>query len=319
MQAVVEALRTVRTSDFDEAIAAMRETFGAVELRRTDDDPVDLTMRSVQLDDLTSVRWSLRGVEGGSRGDDAPEPVLLTGLALGGDNRLWSRWEDVDLTRPFLYPEPADAELHRPDVANLAVTRTVVQERARAVTGQDDFTVRFTGTAPLTRAMDRVWRDTMAYTARTAETLVEEPDGAIASAELVDLVATLMLRVFPNTTLDAENHRDVLGPRGAALRRALRYMDEHLSEAMSIADVAEAARLSPRGLYAAFRRDLHPTPRAYLRGLRLTAVRDELRTADPGATTVEAVALRWGFADSVRFAQRYAQRFDENPAATLAR
>lgn len=309
----------VRTADFDEVVSTMRATFGGVDLRRTDESPPELSMRSVRLPDLTTARWSLSGVDGGSRGDVEPEPAYLTGIVLGGDARMWTRWEEVDTARPFLYPEPVEASLHRPDVANLALSRAVVEERARAITGVDDFCLRFSGTAPIDSTMDRVWRDTIAYVARTAEALTEESDAGIAHAELLDLAATLLLRTYPNTTLDAVNQRDVTGPRGAALRRALRFIDDNLAAPISIVDVAEAARLSPRGLYAAFQRDLRTTPMAHLRDVRLEAARGELRDAAPETTTVAEVALRWGFVDTARFTRRYTGRFGETPEDTLRR
>lgn len=306
----------VHTTDFDATVNAMEETFGSIALEPAGDVPPELILRSAQLQDLTSARWTLKGVDGGRRGE-APEPTYLTGILIGGHAEMWSWREEIDVTRPFFYPEPVDARLSEPDVANLGVSRSVVQAHARAMTGRDDFEARFTDTAPVDPTMDRVWRDTIAFTARTAEALAEQADGVLAHAQLIDLVATLLLRTFPNTTLDAENQRDVNGPRGVPLRRALQYMHDHLAEPISILDIAEAARLSPRGLHAPFRRDLGTTPMAHLRQARLAAAHDELRASDPERTSVAAVALHWGFVDTARFRARYIARFEQSPEDTL--
>ncbi|RIX30856.1 helix-turn-helix domain-containing protein [Amnibacterium setariae] len=311
---------SVRTSDFDRGVASLRSVFGDVDLAPPEDRAPDFVLRSTRTPALTATRWSISGVAGGRRAEsDCAEPAFLTGVRVGGGLRMWWRWDDIDTDRPFLYPDAIDSALQDPDIANLAIARAAVDERARAITGRDDFEVRFTGTAPIDPAMDAVWRSTAAYAARMTETLPATEDAALAQAAVVDLVATVLLRVFPNTTLDAANRRDIGGPRGAALRRALRHIDEHLDAELTVVDIAAAARLSPRGLYAAFRRDLDTTPMHHVRSVRLVAARDALRSASPLETTVEAVALRYGFPDAGRFARRYAAVFDETPVETLQR
>ncbi|GAA2752675.1 AraC family transcriptional regulator [Amnibacterium kyonggiense] len=313
--------RSVRTTDLDEAIQTLCETFGESDLRRADHEEPSFALRCARTGELITARWSITGADGGSRGTADAEPLILTGVVLGGRMRMRGRWEEVDTTRPFLYPEPVHADLEQLDMANLGITRSAVEQRASAITGVDGFELRFTGTAPFDPAMDQAWRDTTAYAARMTEALADGPGAALARVELVDLVIALLLRTFPNTTLDAVHRRDVTGPRGAALRRALQYVDDHAAEPVTVVEIAEAARLSPRGLYAAFQRDLGTTPMAHLREVRLHAVRDELRAMAPedAGADVDAVALRWGFAHTRRFRERYASRFGEAPGDTLVR
>lgn len=307
----------VRTADFEQAVESLRTAFGDVDLRRAEDQPSRFAMESVRVPGITSTRWAFSGVTGGSRVDDEGEPVLLTGVVLGGSAHLWSPQSDVDTSRPFLYPDVADSELARPDFANLGISRSIVEARASAITGVDRFELRFSRTAPIDPAMDVIWRDTMAYAARTAAALVDLPDTVLARAALLDLTATMLLRTFPNTTLDAANQRSVTSPRRSAMRRALQYIDDHLESPLTVPDIARAAGLSTRGLYAGFQRDLGESPMAHLRTARLTAVRDELRQADPATTSVAEVAARWGFVGGSRFTSRYVALFRESPADTL--
>lgn len=309
-----------QTDDFEQAVENLRVAFGDVDLRREEDRPSRFAMRSVRLPGgITSTRWAFSGVSGGSRVVDEDQPVLLTGLVVGGSAHLWSDRTDVDTSRPFLYPDAADSELSQPDFANLGIARAVVEARARAITGLDGLELRFTRTSPIDEAMDTVWRDTMAYATRTSAALVDQPDAVLAQAALLDLVATMLLRTFPNTTLEAANQRSVTSPRRSAMRRALQYVDDHLGSPITVADIAEAAGLSTRGLYAGFQRDLDETPMAYLRAARLNAAREQLRDADPTTATVAEVAARWGFVDAARFARRYAALFHESPQETLRR
>lgn len=76
--------------------------------------------------------------------------------------------------------------------------------------------------------------------------------------------------------------------------------------------------MSPRGLQAAFRRELDTTLLRYLREARLDAARRELLAAQlTNQVTVTAVAARWGFTSPGRFATAYRTRYGETPAATL--
>jgi AraC-like DNA-binding protein len=309
----------VQTADFETAVESLRRAFGDVDLRRAEDEVSRFAMRSFRLPGIISTRWTFTGVTGGSRDENAEDPLLLTGLVLGGGAHLWSRRGDVDTDRPFLYPETADSKLDRPDFANLGISRSIVDDRARAIVGRDDFHVRFTGTAPVDRAMDGLWRDTMAYTARTIDTLAGLPDSTIAQAGLLDLVASVMLRTFPSTVLDAIDRPEPARAVTPVLRRAVRYIDDHVDQPISVSDIAAAARLSTRGLYAAFRRDMDTTPMEYLRTARTAAAHLDLLRADPGTTTVTEIALRWGFTHAGRFADRHRLTYGESPTDTLRR
>jgi AraC-like DNA-binding protein len=104
----------------------------------------------------------------------------------------------------------------------------------------------------------------------------------------------------------------------AAVRRAMTYVDEHLGDPVTLHDLAAAARVSPRGLQAAFKRQLDRTPTEYLRSARMASARRELLDADPtSGVTVAQVARRWGFSNTGRFARDYRMAYGENPADTL--
>jgi AraC family ethanolamine operon transcriptional activator len=56
---------------------------------------------------------------------------------------------------------------------------------------------------------------------------------------------------------------------------------------------------------------------AYFKALRLDAVRQELKTAPAGTTTVRLIAQRWGFRHTGEFAADYRRLFGELPSQTL--
>ncbi|MCX6462812.1 MAG: helix-turn-helix transcriptional regulator, partial [Pseudonocardiales bacterium] len=142
-------------------------------------------------------------------------------------------------------------------------------------------------------------------------------DSPLIRAQAVRLLAATALDTFPHTALAAGQR----GPGAAdpsAVRRALAFIDEHAGDPIGVGDIADAARLGPRALQAAFRRHLDTTPSARLREVRLEGVHRDLQAADPTAgATVARIARRWGFAHLGRFAGLYRERFGCLPSRTL--
>jgi transcriptional regulator GlxA family with amidase domain len=104
----------------------------------------------------------------------------------------------------------------------------------------------------------------------------------------------------------------------AVLRRAVAHIEQHHADPnLTMADIAAAARATPRTVQYAFRSRLDTTPMNYLRRVRLARAHEDLRRADPASTTVTAVAARWGFLHPGRFAFYYRQAYRETPSATL--
>ncbi len=105
------------------------------------------------------------------------------------------------------------------------------------------------------------------------------------------------------------------GPR--AIRLAIDAIAEQPMAFLTVGDVARAANLSVRALEAGFQRHLGTTPMAHMRRVRLARAHDELARAEPGTTTVTAVAQRWGFAHYGRFTAEYRLRYGCSPRQTL--
>ncbi|MFH8344730.1 AraC family transcriptional regulator [Streptomyces sp. NPDC018045] len=105
--------------------------------------------------------------------------------------------------------------------------------------------------------------------------------------------------------------------RPAPVKRAVDAIQERPEHPFDTAELAAVARVSARWLQEGFRRHVGMSPMAYLRDVRLSRVRDELRTAGPGELSVGEVAYRWGFVHLGRFARSYRERFGETPSQTL--
>ena len=130
-------------------------------------------------------------------------------------------------------------------------------------------------------------------------------------------------RVFATGLLLAHNHnfssllsqgRSPLRPR--PLRRALEFIEENLSEQMTLGDLASAAGCSVRTLGDTFREHFGCSPTTYVRDQRLARVRADLLG---GEASVSTAAYQRGFTHLGRFAAAYQQRYGELPSQTAAR
>jgi AraC-like DNA-binding protein len=144
--------------------------------------------------------------------------------------------------------------------------------------------------------------------------LVQQGLGIGAMEDL--LMSTLLV-------LQASTHHGLLTrptatPGRRTVRQALEYIEEHLSEPITMDDIAGHVGASIRSVQQGFRDDLGVTPMAYLRERRLERARAELADAAPSdGVTVTAVAERWGFNHLGGFAVLYRKRWGESPSETL--
>jgi AraC-like DNA-binding protein len=207
-------------------------------------------------------------------------------------------------------------------------TTTTHQVRARAttlnlaeldrVTGPtQDGPVRFTSLQPVSDAAARHWVDVTDY---LSAGLLANPE-ASAHPLLVggasQLLAVTALTTFPNTSITDPTAQDRQDATTETLRRAIGFINANAGLDVSLADIAAAARVTVRAVQLAFRRQLGVTPTQYLRRVRLDLAHQDLLRADPAAATVTAVAARWGFASSSRFAAYYYRTYGIPPSHTL--
>jgi AraC-like DNA-binding protein len=267
-------------------------------------------------------------------------PVTYGRLRLGGSSVVGS-WEDAGVVRvgqvlegvlnatggrdrfphrgPFLFPQHAHTSRGEDlDLLTVSLDAAAVEDHARGLLGADSFRLQFTGTRPVSAPMARYWLGAVAHLHRNLLPNEQVMSSPLLRAEMVHSLTTALLHTFPSTFLTQPPAVEGRGPAPTAIRRAVSFIDAHLSEPIGVAEIAEAARMSPRGLQAAFRRELGTTPMAHLRTARLESAHRDLVAADPTTgVTVAAIAARWGFTHQGRFAAAYRQRYGQAPTTTL--
>lgn len=179
--------------------------------------------------------------------------------------------------------------------------------------------VRFTGSRPLTPAAGHALGSTIAYLRDHVLADAVAPPTELLAATAAQHLAAAALAALPHGGRAEPARTDHRDATPATLRRALAWIDDHAAQEVTVADIARAAYVTPRALQYAFRRHLGTTPLAHLRQVRLHAAHRDLLAADPAATTVTEIALRWGFAHPGHFAAHYRTAFRTTPATTLRR
>jgi AraC family ethanolamine operon transcriptional activator len=159
---------------------------------------------------------------------------------------------------------------------------------------------------------------------RLANTAARRPDLFNAREETILAAKTELLEMLL-AALDATSvHQLTLRDRtrqsySRVVRLAEDYAVAHAGDRLYVTDLCVATGVSERTLEYAFQKVMGITPVAYLTKLRLHRVRQALRMATHGSTTVSAEALNWGFWHFGDFSRAYKDCFGELPSETLRR
>ncbi|MBF4584355.1 AraC family transcriptional regulator [Curtobacterium sp. VKM Ac-2865] len=308
-----EPLVSVAGHDTDSAISSLAGMYAG---RAWYSRPVDerFWYRYVGVgDDQLSIRRSQ--MHGYLRGDVAVEGEVVVQWLERGRARVDVGGDEVRMRPgvPTMFPVERrfDMEYEDWDQRLVHVDRDLVLDVA-AERWLVDGTLSFDRAAPQDPAAVARWRSAVSG---AVHTLREDGQASLAWHEARRTVARALLDLYP---LQAELLGAGTGdPAHRRLRAAVEFVHEHVHEPLTVADIAQAAGLSVRGVQDAFQRTLDTTPMAYVRDVRLSRAHEELQSLDPRSASVAEVARRWGFAHMGRFSSTYASRFGEYPRQTL--
>lgn len=257
-----------------------------------------LTAESAPLDQVVVV-WPARGtMSGRSGGLTTGAGVDQIALVSQTGERLDVQTGDVDLVSVMMDPAL---------LASVATGIPMAHVRT---------SVRFHSLVPVDAAAGRIWRQTVDY---VKNNLLR--DDAMATPLVLGhatrLLAAVTLSTFPNTAIAEGRPQDRTDTHPVLLRRAVEFLEANAAADISIGDVADAVHITPRAVQYMFRRHLDTTPMQHLRRVRLDYAHRDLVEGDRRSTTVTAVAAKWGFAHTGRFAVQYRQAYGRSPHETL--
>jgi AraC-like DNA-binding protein len=301
------------THDRAEAPRLLRRVYPQVSLEVARGDG-PFVLRHSSIGDART-RSSELMVSGPARASGAfQEGSVTVGEVLAG--RLSAEYARVriDTAQPFLQPA-GHARLAFDDV-HLRMTAFEAEAFHQAAERYDQAGSRrrLSRSAPHSPIAAAAWSWTAAHVQRTMRDPIAFGNPIVAG-ELFDLAVRTVLACFADDADDGDAPNLAASPK--AVRRAVAYLEEHALEAVTVPDVAAAARTSVRSLQALFRRHLGVSPVEHLHGIRLESARRDLLAGSGEDATVRAVAERWGFGNSGRFARLYQERFGELPSDTL--
>ncbi|GGG72646.1 hypothetical protein GCM10011374_41720 [Kocuria dechangensis] len=300
-----------------EALAVLEEVFAIGGVRRAHQGPFSMALSAASTGPVTHERFRWWGSSTTGRTEGAG--VLRVCHVTQGVLAATSDGDRFPRTGPFLFPQ-RDFTSWWENLEALTVTLDParVQQLARDLADDQGFRLRFTGIRPVSAAMARYWAGTLGHIHRDLLPHEQVMSNPLIQSEIARSLATALLHTFPSTFLDRPAGVGQSGAGSAGVRRAVAFIDEHIGQDIGVAEIAAAARMSPRGLQAAFRRQKDTTPTAYLRAARLEGAHRDLLAGEPAVgVSVEGIAARWGFTHRGRFAAAYRTRYGQSPATTL--
>lgn len=125
---------------------------------------------------------------------------------------------------------------------------------------------------------------------------------------------------FGSVTDGAERHtRDARAQQRIAVERAREYIRARLAEPLRLSELCSYAHVQARALEYGFREITGLSPIAYVKSLRLNAVRKTLLRSPAPKRSISEIALDHGFWHLSQFAVDYRKFFGETPTSTRRR
>lgn len=139
--------------------------------------------------------------------------------------------------------------------------------------------------------------------------LIEDDHGADLAREVARRLVVYHRRTGGQSQFSALLE---LEPRSDRVRRALIYAKEHLTEPLSVEQLAEVAKLSPRQFSRLFREETGQSPAKAVERLRLEAARVQM---EDGRHSMDVIARDTGFADRDRMRRAFVRTYGHPPAS----
>jgi AraC-like DNA-binding protein len=316
---LLDTFPLVRSQSVDDAIDRIGRVFSPHRLALCGrDGRLDVAHNQVRLRDLSLNVLHCGAevvIESGERGD-----FYLAQLPLSGRARVVCGGQEV-LADPgmlsVLQPGRDSRMVWSGDCTMilLKVPRSVVHERAMAwgLNSAPRFALARSREVPDVGAWWQAVVDLTRNIDRYGEQWLRHPAAYAAMEEFLLSAFTALLREQDDESRPADRRDD------RSLRRAKEYIHAHADRALSAAEIAHHANVSPRTLEAVFKRHGEVAPLAYARRYRLQAVHQALRLArlEGRAVNVTDVALAHGFLHMSRFAAQYREQFGCSPSETV--
>ena len=313
--------QVLHTQDPHEVEAATAGTYLPNHLYPLERGDLDVHLDMLSLGSVTVGRLSY-GVEAGLQTDESGQylvSVPLHGQAVSRATNNEPEPMGAGQAAVFMPDLPADALwMHDSTQLFLLVPKAMLESEVEQLLGTSlgrpiTFERRMDLSAPAAQGL----REALAA-------LVSEMDGGTGPTQAN--VARQLERILVDGLLVGHEHNysEALAhgrwfPSSHAIRRATDLLGDLPANDWSTTGLEREVHLGVRALEDGFVQQVGAPPMTYLRQVRLRTAQRTLRDADPGTTTVPAVAAGLGFPHLGRFAAAYRNLYGEMPSTTLRR
>lgn len=312
--------REYRTADVDTAHRHVAEAFASHELRIGKDGSLNFVLDVSRTARLTTARMAYGAdtvILGPPMGDCYHLNMPLTGESTvehGNRRETFSagqRGVVFGPDSPIRISWSADSRQYHLNLPRAAVEAEATKFLGRRITEDLKFDLTFDRSGDQGQSL----LSSIVFLHRELARPRGIADMPSVARELESAVITQLLLTVPHQ-FSAEIGQDFGGSgSAAAVRAAILYLEEHLSESITLSDLVAATGIGARTLQAGFQERLGVSPLTHLRNLRLDRVHAELAEGSEG---IAETAFRWGFTHLSRFSAQYRERFGELPSQTQA-
>ena len=199
----------------------------------------------------------------------------------------------------------------------LSVQQNLVRQRLSALTGEVvDGVVEFDPILDVTGGAGRMITSNMHLIVAEQERGTDVFADRLRECHFEETVLSTLL-LYHGHSHQMLLERPMGAPASRDVKLTIDYIHANLTEPLTLEDLVAIAGVPGRTLNEHFRLFTGYAPMAYLRRLRLQAVRRSLMSDAALSVTVEA--MRFGFMHMGRFSEAYRNAFGETPSETLKR
>lgn len=250
------------------------------------------------IEDSYLVKWTLAGqghVRSGERtAISSPRSILIT--------------EPTERTQIHMSAECQHLTVRVSRRALLATLATKLKRAPRQA-------LQFDLEIPMDSDFARAWCELVAHICHISATAPAALASDGVRRQYSRTLMEIMLSAAPHSHSDSLNE-PVDCAAAWHVGRARDYIHEHLSEDISIADIAALVGVTPRTLQNGFRKAFNLTPAEYIRQARVNALHRALLAADASAG-VTNLMMNVGIVNFGRYAQYYREQIGVSPSRTL--
>jgi AraC family transcriptional regulator len=134
------------------------------------------------------------------------------------------------------------------------------------------------------------------------------PTGRIFGESAATILAARLLQQHSVRTPKLASDKN--GLSSYTLRQVLDYIRSHLSQDLSITDLAQVTGMSPYYFLRLFKKSMHVTPRQYIIQIRIDRAKELLRSRE---LSIAEIALQCGFTNQSHFTNVFRQITDTTP------